>query len=385
LWQRAAVDLARRGYRVTVMKPRLALNSQPVRQLREAGCLLLDLTRPFYLPGRLFGLLSFVSRPAALFLTVARLWLALLLRRPKLAILSQGGNWDGFLFGLVLARLNVPYVIISQKATELYWPPDHLSDSVRRLYESALHAYFVSNHNLRLTELQIGATIPSASVARNPFLVPYEHVPSPLVHRDVVDFACVARLYPMEKGQDLLLNVLAQEKWRKRPVALTFYGEGIQRSSLERMVKLLGLTNVRFAGHVPDIQDVWQHHTGLLLGSRCEGLPLVIVEAMLAGRLVIATDAGGSAEVIEDGVTGFIAEAPTVGAIDDAMERAWRDRPRWAEIAARGAEAIRQTIPPDPGTAFVSDLLHRTAFLIASEPMRAQSTEAQSHIATEAA
>lgn len=385
LWQRAAIELARRGFRVTVIKPRLPLGAPPVRRLREAGCRLIDLTRPFYLPGRLYGLLSFLSRPAALFLTVARLWLALLFRRPALAILSQGGNWDGFHLGRVLARLNVPYVVISQKATELYWPPDHLIDHVRRFYESALHAYFVSDHNRRLTELQIGAAIRSASVARNPFLVPYDQAPSPLVHQEVVDFACVGRLYPMEKGQDLLLKVLAQEKWRERPVAITFYGEGIQRVLLERMADLLGLTNVRFAGQVEDIDGLWQRHPALLLASRCEGLPLVIVEAMLKGRLVIATDAGGSAEVVDEGVTGFLAEAATVAAIDDAMERAWSQRTRWPDIAARGAQAIRQLVPADPGAAFVADLLQRTHLQATTEAVHEGSSELRPLISIERA
>lgn len=370
LWQRAALELVHRGCRVTVVKPRLPFGSAPVTRLKEAGCRLVDLTRPCRVPGRLFNMISFLSRPAALFVMVAGLWLALVFRRPTLAILSQGGNWDGFHFGRIVASLGVPYVVISQKATESYWPPDHLSDHVRDFYLSARHAYFVSNHNLELTEMQIGVRIPSASVTRNPFLVSYDEEPKPLDVEGVIDFACVGRLYPMEKGQDLILRVLAQQKWRTRDVAVTFYGEGVQRRSLERMADLLGLTNVRFVGQVGDVEGLWRRHPALLLGSRCEGLPLVIVEAMLKGRLVIATDAGGSAEVIEDGQTGFIADAATVAGIDDAMERAWSERAHWPEIAARGARSIRGLAPRDPGAAFVSDLLQRAPMPTAAEPLK---------------
>jgi glycosyltransferase involved in cell wall biosynthesis len=173
----------------------------------------------------------------------------------------------------------------------------------------------------------------------------------------------VGRLYPKEKGQDLLLRVLALEKWRSRPVTLTFFGHGEQRSGLERMARLLGLEQVRFAGFSSDVPAIWATHHGLVLPSRAEGLPLVIVEAMMAGRVVVATDVGGNAEVIEDGRTGFIADAPTEASLDRALERAWERRHEWRTIGAAAAEAIRTLVPPDPA-AFLADRL----IALASDP-----------------
>ena len=78
----------------------------------------------------------------------------------------------------------------------------------------------------------------------------------------------------------------------------------------------LGLgTRIEFAGHVADIVGIWSKHNALVLPSRCEGLPLALVEAMLCGRPAIATNVAGHGEVIEDGVTGILAEAPTVPAV----------------------------------------------------------------------
>jgi glycosyltransferase involved in cell wall biosynthesis len=125
----------------------------------------------------------------------------------------------------------------------------------------------------------------------------------------------------MEKGQDLLLRVLARERSRTRPVSVTFYGSGHQREGLEGMAQQLGLTNVTFAGFVRDIAAIWTDHHALVLPSRCEGLPLVLVEAMLSGRVAIVTDVGGSSEVIEDNRTGFLAAAATEDSLDEAMER----------------------------------------------------------------
>ena len=298
---------------------------------------------------------------------VLRLALGLLLRRPALVILSQGGNWDGLYFGLVLLRLKIPFVLVSQKASELYWPPDHLMEKTARLYRGSLHAYFVSEHNRRLTEAQLGSAIRSTSVVRNPFLVPFAPGQERFPEAARVEAACVGRLYPMEKGQDLLIQVLAQEKWRERPIFVTFYGEGIQRQSLERLGKHLGLANLHFGGHVDDPAAIWRRHPLLILPSRCEGLPLVVVEAMLAARVVVATDAGGTGEVIDDGVTGFLAQASSVAALDEVMERAWRERSSWPGIGAAAAESIRTLVPSDPGAVFAADVIQRCGAYLQDE------------------
>ena len=106
------------------------------------------------------------------------------------------------------------------------------------------------------------------------------------------------------------------------------------------MARNLGLTSVTFAGFVSDVSAIWSSHHGLILPSRCEGLPIVLVEAMLSGRVPVVTDVGGNAEVVEDGVTGYLAAAATEDSLDDAMERAWNERHRWREIGAAAAAPI---------------------------------------------
>ena len=146
-------------------------------------------------------------------------------------------------------------------------------------------------------------------------------------------------------------------RWRDRPVSITFYGDGLRRESLERMARNLGLANVTFAGLVRDVPAIWSRHHGLILPSRCEGLPIVLVEAMLSGRVPIVTDVGGSAEVVDDGVTGYLAVAPTEDALDAAMERAWNERHKWRQIGAAASERIRTLIPREPERCFAKRLV----------------------------
>ena len=131
--------------------------------------------------------------------------------------------------------LRLPYVLIMQKATDLYWPTDSRRERMRAMYAGALWCFFVSEHNHRLTEEQIGIGLPNATVVRNPFLVPWERRTDWPDDRDGLRLACIGRLYPMEKGQDLLLRVLARDKWRNRALFVTFYGEGVNRAGVEEM------------------------------------------------------------------------------------------------------------------------------------------------------
>lgn len=350
--------LASDGHRVTVFKSGVDDSQPRIQRLRALRCRIRDLARFPLMPRRLFPLVRTLSSGAAYGHEVVRLLIGLALsRRLDLVVVSQGGNHDGYFFAEVCRRLRLPYVIVSHKASELYWPADWQQKTIAAVYQAARVCFFVSEHTRRLTEEQLGFALPRAEVVRNPYLVPWEPRTDWPDDRHELRLACVGRLHPKEKGQDLLLRVLARQRWRDRPLSVTFYGDGLQRKSLERMARNLGLTNVTFAGFVHDVPAIWSDHHGLILPSRCEGLPITLVEAMLSGRVPIITDVGGNAEIVDDGVTGFIAAAPTEDALDEAMERAWNERHRWREIGATAAARIRTLVPPHPGRCFAKRLV----------------------------
>jgi glycosyltransferase involved in cell wall biosynthesis len=136
------------------------------------------------------------------------------------------------------------------------------------------------------------------------------------------------------------------------------------------------LTSVSFGGFVRDVASIWSDHHGLILPSRCEGLPLVLVEAMLSGRVPIVTNVGGSGEIVDDGVTGFLAGAPTEDSLDEAMERAWERRAEWPAIGAAAATKIRALVPPNPAELMAAMLL-RIATSAESVPASSQASPAR--------
>lgn len=357
LWARAALALVEQGVVVRIAKPNVDKNVQPLRSLRERGVKIVDLSRFGFLPSKIAAFLHYVFRPASVAVQLMPLWLQVKLSRPAMVVLSQGGNWDGFHMGWLLRKMKVPYALICQKATDLYWPPDYLQIRVTALAQDARHIFFVSQHNHHLFEEQIGVKLPNASVTRNPFLVDYS-APLPWPEEDgTVRLACVGRLYPMEKGQDMLLRVLAQPKWKARALTVDFYGAGPNAEGLQKMAVYLGCDNVKFKGHVDDVNAIWRDHHALVLPSRAEGLPLVLVEAMLTGRVAIVSKAGGSAEVVEDGQTGFLMSGYDEDGLDSAMERAWQARSLWRDMGKVAATSIRQHVPCDPPEELAQDIL----------------------------
>jgi glycosyltransferase involved in cell wall biosynthesis len=279
--------------------------------------------------------------------------------RPDLAVISQSDNFDGLEHVCVCRCANVPYVLICHKASDFNWPADSIRPFLREIFMGAARVFFVSEHNRDLTERQIGIRLNNAEVVRNPYLVDYHEPPLPYPdpQKDgVYRLACVARFWVPDKGQDVLLEVLAQEKWKQRPLEVSFFGGGENLRALRDLANLLGATGAKIRDFRTEVAEIWHEHHALILPSRAEGLPLAQVEAMLCGRISICTAVGGMPEILEEGSTGFLAESPSPAAIDEALERAWEKRDEWGTMGARAAERIRTMIPSDPCEIFADKI-----------------------------
>jgi len=287
----------------------------------------------------------------------SRRWLEQL--RPQAVVISQGANFDewSLFFSEACRRLDIPYALITQANSLLWMPSDELVEPVTQMFVQARRAYFVSEGNRLLLEKQIGRLLPNAEVVFNPFNVPFDARPPWPEEHSPLRLGCVARMEPSAKGQDVLFETLALPRWRARDVCVTLAGTGPWEKGLRRYANWLELTSVYFAGFVSDIEAFWRSHHALVLPSRHEGLPLALVEALLCGRPAIVTDIPGNTELLTDGITGFIARAPDVVSLDEALERAYQCRDELPRMGARAAEVIRQRIPRDPVRVMADKLL----------------------------
>jgi glycosyltransferase involved in cell wall biosynthesis len=363
LWSETALRLVREGHAVAASVSGWPHRAAHLSTLRGAGveinerCISPARLRPKSVRKFIYRILDPLIRRASCRAFLR--WLAW--QRPDLICISSG--WIGDDQGIMNTCLQSgrPYAVIVQANSEEMWPDDSRALYLLEIYRSARRVFFVSNRNRVLLETQLGIELTNAEVVRNPFNVSRDASPPWPSDSGPTRLACVGRLDPRSKGQDLLLGVLAREPWRSRPLQLSFIGNGVMEEGLRRLARRLGLDQcVEFCGHVDDIERVWTTHHALILPSRYEGLPLVIVEAMLCGRPVIVTDVGGNAEIVQDGITGFVAEAPTELHLRLAMQRAWERRHQWSEIGQAAARAIRRLVPSDPADDFAQRLLELT-------------------------
>jgi glycosyltransferase involved in cell wall biosynthesis len=367
LWSQTALDLAANGFAVSASVsawPPLPAQRgfvsterifhRQVSNLIEHGVEVRLRPKPYPLRNRAWRALI-ASQKSPITLEVERM---VAKRSPELVVISDGAPFPPLDLLEMCTSKGVPFVIIVQCNHYFWWPADTLAVRYRVTLAAAQRCFFVSDANRRMAEKQIGCELPNAELVRNPFNVDFNASPPwPPIGKDIEwHFACVGRLEPAGKGQDILFEVLAGPAWTTRDWRLHLYGDGEDRGGLERWAQRLGLAGrVVFEGHVAEVEQIWSQNHALVLPSRIEGLPLAVIEAMLCGRPVVATDVAGS-EVVEDGVTGFLADAPTVSSLGNAIERFWARREDAREIGAKAAERIRRLVPPDPVRIFAGKI-----------------------------
>ena len=144
-----------------------------------------------------------------------------------------------------------------------------------------------------------------------------------------------------EKGPDLLIEAL--RILRTRGVAgwrCAFVGEGPERGALRTASADLG-DRVLFTGGRRRVGPWLEACDLLVLPSREEGMPVAPIEAMMRGRMVVATRVGGTPEVVRHDETGLLVEPENPGALADAIAAALGDPARREAMGARGAAVAR--------------------------------------------
>jgi glycosyltransferase involved in cell wall biosynthesis len=130
----------------------------------------------------------------------------------------------------------------------------------------------------------------------------------------------VGRLEPQKDHGTLLAAFGLLD--RSAPARLVIAGDGAERRRLDQMVRDMGLARrVTLLGLRNDVPDLLAAADGLVSSSRYEGLPNVVMEAMAASLPVVATDVGGTPELVDDGITGLLVPPRSPMRLAAAMDR----------------------------------------------------------------
>jgi glycosyltransferase involved in cell wall biosynthesis len=156
----------------------------------------------------------------------------------------------------------------------------------------------------------------------------------PVTTRSVPRLAVIGRL-SREKGVDLFLQALSQVK---TPFLAHVAGDGPDRTHLARMASQLGLGDrVVFLGRVSPIGPVYRWADLVVIPSRSEGMPNVLLEAIQHQRFVVATDVGNIREIIGGTPLGIVVPPGSPSALARGIDTAMAT----SESADRGAERTR--------------------------------------------
>lgn len=253
--------------------------------------------------------------------------------------------------------------------THYHIPPVLPSGRIRRVaygLVDRLGADHLSAINVAVSEAVArsmrGLGIHNVNVVPNGVVIPESLRPAPK-DRTVLVLGRIARA----KGQDVAVAALALLAGGGRHLRLRIVGAALNEADraylaeLEEQVAGLGLAaQVEFAPASADVAATLAGAWCLVLASRAgEGMPLVVLEAMAAGKPVIGADVSGVPEVVEHERTGLLFAAGDAGALAQALTRLL-DEPA---LAARLAATARDRVTQDFS---IGETARRTADLYAS-------------------
>ena len=151
----------------------------------------------------------------------------------------------------------------------------------------------------------------------------------------------IGRLSP-EKGFDQLIDAASMMVDTESRIGIVLIGDGPERSMLEQSVRRHGLeSTIVFAGFRNDVDQLLPAADILAQSSHTEGLPNVVLEACAAAVPVVATDVGGTREIIDDGVNGFLIPAANASALAGRLANLVRSPELRRQMGERGRELVR--------------------------------------------
>lgn len=357
LWAKTAAQALREGHEVMISTYSWPQLAQPLQELMAAGAR--THFRRRYEPTLKFRAIDWLTRLPR----KGQLPEISALHRfdPQVVVISQGG-WNDLLFheqlyGWVRQR---PFLLICHN----YHDPVRQSETQRlrmiSLFGQAREVLMISELQRQVIRRQLAAPLPNTRVVQNPLHLP-AHYPiayPALPDSGTIQLAVVGSFDVDRKGQDVLLEVLADPTWQARNWHLNFYGLGPDEDYLRRLLVFYNLeSRVTLHGHVTDSTVIWQNTHLLIVPSRIESGPMVVQEATLCGRPVAAADVGLVRTWVQDGVTGFIAAASSVHALHEMLERAWGRRTEWPTMGEAAAKYAQQFPMPDPAADMLQHIL----------------------------
>jgi L-malate glycosyltransferase len=355
LWYETALQARECGDSVLVSVYDWGKLHPKVNKLKSAGCII-HLRERYQSKRSLFAktLYSLKNRVGGL----SRFYSQILAFKPECIIISQGDSFDLAVhhseFYNMISKVNIPYILLCHNHSQYgEIPSTRIFPGAINVFKRAAKVLFVSKRMLQITERKLCTKLNNATLTWNPLNLNNTGLIS-FPAQSTLNLAIVGSV-GASKGHDTLFEVLSEARWKSRDWHLNVYGEGYGIPYLQELALFLKIKDkITFHGHTNEIRNVWKCNHILLIPSAGEGLPISLVEAMVCGRPAVVTDVGGNTEIVTEGVTGFIADAPTVSSFSNAMDRAWMQKELWKQMGEKAHRTVLERVDLKPEVSFYS-------------------------------
>ncbi len=324
-------ELRRRGHDVTIVAP----SSRPIDDLDADNLAVIGRPIPVPTAG-----------------SIARITLSLTLGKHVRPLLEQG-NFDVIHLHEPMTP-TLPLTFLRLAAGPALVGTFHAYAERRRALWASR---FLLQRWARLLDARIAVTEPARQFANRYFPGEYTIIPNG------VDTDVYAQASPMPTYQDGRLNILfqgrmekrkgfphmlrayAQVRWQFPECRLLVVGPGNMDRESARVIGERGLEDVHFVGYASKEELPRYYRTADVFCSPAlgnESMGIVLIQAMAAGRAVVASDIAGHRSVITDGHNGLLADPKDEQAFAETLIRLLRDTGLRSTIANTGSETVRR-------------------------------------------
>jgi glycosyltransferase involved in cell wall biosynthesis len=175
-------------------------------------------------------------------------------------------------------------------------------------------------------------------------------IPSP-----VINIGIIGRLAPI-KNHKMVLDVARTIIFFERKkqaihvspvekdirVKIVVIGDGEMRDELGRYAQELGIESfVEFRGWIKDLKAIYEGLDIVVLTSLNEGTPVSLIEAMAAGKPIVATNVGGVKDIVKDGVSGYLVESGNLEEFSNRLVKLIKDPEKRRGFGRNGRDIVK--------------------------------------------
>ena len=251
---------------------------------------------------------------------------------------------NGFVGMLLKWIYRKPLIITLHGSDAYYFSRNVVLKSIARYILKRTNHLIVVSKEIETILIAMGIDKDNITVIHNGVPQIEDFLKVPILNKPNNRLLWIGR-FTTEKNPLHALRIFKKVKESIPSAHLTMVGEGPEQASCRQYCAqhVLG-EKVTFVGRKEhdDIPEIFYQHSVLILTSQREGLPLVVLESLAAGRPVVATGVGGIPTVIQDGVNGFLIAQHQTDTFCDTLCTLFDDFDRYLKMAQLARSGVQE-------------------------------------------